>query len=70
MSRIILYADFNNADAGGRLRLNCQGTLDDLIAEQIDLREGLNVIVSDGVLVQRVFSAAVGFQLKAKAHRI
>lgn len=48
--KFTLYADFNNADARGRLRLNCQGTLDDLATMQKILREGLEVVVSDGDL--------------------
>jgi hypothetical protein len=36
-----LYADFHNADANGRLRLNCVGTIEDLARQQITLREGL-----------------------------
>jgi hypothetical protein len=36
-----VYADFHNADAQGRLRLNCVGTLEDLAQQKIELREGL-----------------------------
>jgi hypothetical protein len=36
-----IYADFHNADAQGRLRLNCVGTLEDLARQQVALREGL-----------------------------
>lgn len=36
-----VYADFHNADALGRLRLNCVGTLEDLSQQQVELREGL-----------------------------
>jgi len=45
-----LYADFNNTDAKGRLRLNCQGTLDDLAALGRDLKEGVEVTLTDGEL--------------------
>jgi hypothetical protein len=38
-----IYADFNNADSKGRLRLNCAGTLEDLARQQIQLRPGLVV---------------------------
>ncbi len=48
--RIILYADFNNADASGRLRLNCKGTLVDLAAAGRELEEGLEVTLTDGEL--------------------
>lgn len=36
-----VYADFQNADAQGRLRLICVGTVQDLARQQIQLREGL-----------------------------
>jgi len=36
-----VYADFHNADARGRLRLNCVGTVEDLARHQIVLRDGL-----------------------------
>lgn len=38
-----VYADFNNADARGRLRLNCVGTIKDLARQQVELREGLSL---------------------------
>jgi hypothetical protein len=36
-----IYADFHNADAQSRLRLNCVGTVEDLACQQIVLRDGL-----------------------------
>ena len=36
-----VFADFHNADAHGRLRLNCIGTVEDLAQQQIVLRDGL-----------------------------
>jgi hypothetical protein len=36
-----IYADFQNADTRGHLRLNCIGTMEDLARQQIELREGL-----------------------------
>jgi hypothetical protein len=36
-----VYADFHNADAKGRIRLNCIGTLEDLSQQQVQLRDGL-----------------------------
>ncbi len=36
-----IFADFHNADAQGRLRLNCIGTVEDLAQQQIVLRDGL-----------------------------
>ncbi len=42
-----LFADFNNADRKGRLRLNCRGTLDDLEALGVCLCDGLCVVLDD-----------------------
>ena len=36
-----VYADFNNADRQGRLRLNCVGTTDDLRRQDLGLTEGM-----------------------------
>jgi hypothetical protein len=36
-----VYADFHNADANGRLRLNCVGTIEDLARRGITLRDGM-----------------------------
>lgn len=36
-----IYADFQNLDGSNRLRLTCNGTLEDLSREKIELREGL-----------------------------
>jgi hypothetical protein len=41
MVRPKVFADFNYADANGRLRLNCVGTTEDLARQGIQLREGL-----------------------------
>jgi hypothetical protein len=41
MSSPRVYADFHNADAQGRLRLNSVGTIADLARHQIVLRDGL-----------------------------
>jgi hypothetical protein len=40
-----VFADFHNADAKGRLRLNCIGTVEDLAQQQIVLRDGLSLIL-------------------------
>lgn len=40
---IKLYADFNNADVHGRLRLNSQGTLDDIRQNAVQLHDGLSI---------------------------
>ena len=42
-----IFADFNNADSLGRLRLICRGTADDLQQNNIELREGLSLIFTD-----------------------
>ena len=39
MNRPRVFADFHNADAQGRLRLNCIGTVEDLARQQITLQE-------------------------------
>jgi len=36
-----VYADFNNADPFGRLRLNCHGTVSDLQRENLTLKENM-----------------------------
>jgi hypothetical protein len=41
MNRPRVYADFHNADAKGRLRLNCVGTIKDLARQHVQLQEGL-----------------------------
>jgi hypothetical protein len=41
-----VFADFHNADAQGRLRLNCIGTVEDLAQQQIVLRDGLPFTLS------------------------
>jgi hypothetical protein len=38
-----VYADFHNADAKGRLRLTCVGTIEDLARQGITLHEGLRL---------------------------
>jgi hypothetical protein len=43
MSNSRIYADFHNADAKGRLRLNCVGTIQDLSRLHIELRDGLSL---------------------------
>jgi hypothetical protein len=47
MNRPALYADFNNTDPLGRLRLNCVGTVEDLSRQGIRLRDGLPVLLHD-----------------------
>lgn len=40
MSYPKIFADFHNADAQGRLRLNCIGTIEDLARQQVELHQG------------------------------
>jgi hypothetical protein len=47
VSKPILFADFNNADTRGRLRLNCEGTIEDLARQNLKFAEGLLVILHD-----------------------
>ena len=51
MGKPVVYADFNNADPRGRLRMNCAGTVADLAAQGVRLREGLELTLRDGELV-------------------
>lgn len=39
MDKPRVFADFHNADAQGRLRLNCIGTIEDLASQQITLQD-------------------------------
>lgn len=45
-----IYADFNNVDENGRLRLNVQGALDDIARLAVPLLAGDQVTLSDGEL--------------------
>lgn len=47
MSHPHVYADLQNADAQGRLRLNCIGTIRDLARQSLTLREGLELTLYD-----------------------
>jgi len=38
--KLRIFADFNNADENGRLRLNCIGTIEDLARQKIELQDG------------------------------
>ncbi len=42
-----IYADFNNADVEGRVRLNCAGTLRDLARLGVRLWDGMPLIIHD-----------------------
>lgn len=45
MNKPKIFADFHNADAQGRLRLNCVGTVEDLTCQKIVLKEGQSLIL-------------------------
>ena len=45
MNKPRVFTDFHNADAQGRLRLNCVGTVEDLACQKIVLKEGLSLIL-------------------------
>lgn len=40
-----VFVDFGNADTQGRVRLNCEGTIDDLCNQGIELVEGLELLL-------------------------
>ena len=45
MNKPRIFADFHNADAQGRVRLNCVGTVEDLACQKIVLKEGQSLIL-------------------------
>lgn len=45
MPRPKVYVDFHNSDIQGRLRLNCNGTTEDLARQAITLHEGMVLTV-------------------------
>jgi hypothetical protein len=47
MTKPTIFADFNNADARGRLRLNTVGTIRDLAEQGLELYDGLTLTVHD-----------------------
>ena len=48
MEKVIkIFADFNNADSIGRVRLTTNGTLRDLQNANIVLRKGMEVLLDD-----------------------
>lgn len=57
MTKPKVYADFQNADSQGRVRLNCIGTMEDLSQQQVELHEGLVVtLYADDVDEQGQFA--------------
>ena len=56
MNKPRVFADFHNADAKGRMRLNCAGTMADLKRQEIVLRDGQSLILySEELEVEGVF---------------
>jgi len=47
MSNPRVWVDFHNADQYGNVRLNCAGTQKDLQEQEIELSEGLQLILYD-----------------------
>ena len=45
MKKSRVFADFHNADAKGRLRLNCNGTLEDLASQKITLCDSQHIVL-------------------------
>ena len=45
MNKPRVFADLHNADAKGRLRLNCAGIAEDLTRQQVSLREGQSLVL-------------------------
>ena len=55
MNKPKVFADFHNADAKGRVRLNCAGTEADIKRQKIVLQDGLPLIIySEGLEVEGV----------------
>jgi len=51
-----IYADFHNADLQGRVRLNANGTVNDLAALGIALSEGLRLSLTSATSQNRPFT--------------
>jgi hypothetical protein len=49
-----IFADLNNIDADGCIRLNCSGTIADLNEAGIALEVGMLLTVTDGDLIAQV----------------
>ena len=45
MNKLRVFADFHNADAKGRVRLNCAGTEADIKRQKIVLQDGQSLII-------------------------
>ncbi|WP_223619064.1 hypothetical protein [Lysobacter sp. ESA13C] len=55
---MIIYADFNNFDPDGFIRLNCSGTESDLSNHSLTLVDGMELTVSDGDLTATIIVRA------------
>ena len=64
MNKPRVFADFHNANAKGRVRLNCAGTVADLKHQKIVLRNGQSLIIySEALEVEGVVHYAEEEQL-------
>jgi hypothetical protein len=69
MTLLEVYADFNNADAAGRLRLDCVGTIEDLARQGISLSDGVRMTLhsddvdADGRLDELTVDGTVSFSV-------
>ncbi|MEO5595991.1 MAG: hypothetical protein ABIQ97_02465 [Lysobacteraceae bacterium] len=59
---LFVYADFQNRDSDGFVRLNTVGTIRDLSAKSVVLKEGRKLIVSDSELEADVLVRSPGFE--------
>lgn len=62
----LVYADLNNADHSGRVRLNAVGTVEDLGRQQLVLTEGLRLTLytddgdaADGIRINAIVTKSV-----------
>jgi hypothetical protein len=55
-----IYADFNNRDAQGHLRLNCVGTISDLIEQSLEFHDGMRLLASDGDISAEIIVLSPG----------
>ena len=62
MENVTIFADFNNRDRDGCIRLNTVGTVADLARFSIQLKDGLQLSVSDGDLIARIAVRAPGHE--------
>ena len=49
----VVYADFNNMDSSGRIRLNSVGTTEDIQKLSLRLTEGMLLIISDSEMTAK-----------------